>query len=85
MKGKVTDAFWRRKSEAWEAVEILYKSQIPAEQRRLLKPVRSNCSFDRGTLCPTYTSPFDLLERENETGNWRRGWAAYAKASAPSP
>jgi hypothetical protein len=33
--------------------------------------VLSNCSFDRGTLCPTYSSPFDLLVRGNETGDWR--------------
>src|SRR5439155_15475681 len=54
--------------------EFLYKTQDPAEQRRLLETVLSNCTFDRGTLCPTYSSPFDLLVRGNETGNWRRGW-----------
>ena len=42
------------------------KSQIPTEQRRLLDDtVLSNCTFDRGSLCPTYASPFDLAcERE---------------------
>ena len=54
--------------------EILYKSQNPGEQRRLLETVLSNCTFDRGSLKPTYTSPFDLLVRGNETRNWRRGW-----------
>jgi site-specific DNA recombinase len=100
---KISDAFWARKSGAWEselaAVEaelaresapvrvsqlkgekilelakqagFLYKTQSPAEQRRLLDTLLSNCTFDRGTLCPTYSKPFDLLVQGNETGNWR--------------
>jgi hypothetical protein len=60
--------------ELAEKAEILYKSQSPTEQRRLLETVLSNCTFDRGTLSPTYASPFDLLVKGNETGNWRRGW-----------
>jgi hypothetical protein len=51
--------------------EFLYKSQNPVEQRRLLDTVLSNCTFDRGTLCPTYSKPFDFLVRGNETGCWR--------------
>jgi hypothetical protein len=39
--------------ELAEQAEFLYKSQDPAEQRRLLETVLSNCTFDRGTLCPT--------------------------------
>jgi len=31
----------------------------------------TNCTFDRGFLCPTYSKPFDLLVRGNETGDWR--------------
>jgi len=54
------------------AFEILYKSQNPTEQRRLLETVLSNCTFDRGTLCPTHSSPFDLPVKGNESGNWRR-------------
>jgi site-specific DNA recombinase len=60
--------------ELAKKAENLYKSQNPAEQRRLLETVLSNCTFDRGSLKPTYTSPFDLLVKGNETGNWRRGW-----------
>jgi len=60
--------------ELAKKAEILYKSQNPGEQRRLLETVLSNCTFDRGSLKPTYTSPFDLLVKGNETGNWRRGW-----------
>jgi hypothetical protein len=41
------------------------------ERRRLLDTVLSNCTFDRGTLCPTYTKPFDVLAKGIETGNWR--------------
>ena len=50
---------------------FLYQTQSPAEQRRLLDTVLSNCTFDRGTLCPTYSKPFDLLVQGHETGNWR--------------
>ena len=59
--------------ELAKRAEILYKSQNPTEQRRLLETLLSNCTFDRGTLCPTYTKPFDLLVKGNETGDWRRG------------
>src|SRR5436190_8246105 len=103
---RISEGFWTRKSEEWEAelqtidaerarlkrlhvpavataekilelatkAEILYKSQNPGEQRRLLETVLSNCTFDRGSLKPTYTSPFDLLVKGNETGNWRAVW-----------
>ena len=57
--------------ELAKQAEFLYKSQDPVEQRRLLETVLSNCTFDRGTLCPTYTKPFDLLVRGNQTGSWR--------------
>src|SRR5207247_3662734 len=53
--------------------ENLCETQVPAEQRRLLETVLSNCTFDRGTLCPTYSKPFDLLVRGNETGEWLGG------------
>ena len=103
LEGRISDAFWARKSGAWESelatVEaelrresqpvrvdqlkgektlelakqagFLYKAQSPAEQRRLLDTLLSNCTFDRGTLCPTYSKPFDLLVQGNETGDWR--------------
>jgi hypothetical protein len=60
--------------ELAKQAEFLYKRQDPAQQRRLLETVLSNCTFDCGTLCPTYSKPFDLLVRGNETGEWRRGW-----------
>ena len=50
---------------------ILYKTQDPAEQRRMLESMLSNCTFDRGSLCPTYRKPFDLFARASETGEWR--------------
>ena len=50
---------------------ILYKTQDSAEQRRVLESVLSNCTFDRGSLSPTYKKPFDLFVRGNETGEWR--------------
>jgi site-specific DNA recombinase len=70
--------------ELAKKAEILYKSQNPTEQRRLLETVLSNCTFDRGTLCPTYTKPFDLLVKGNETGNWRRGWDSNPRAGYPT-
>ena len=57
--------------ELAKQAEFLYKTQDPPEQRRLLETVLSNCTFDRGTLCPTYSKPFDLFVRGNETGDWR--------------
>ena len=57
--------------ELAKQAEFLYESQDPPEQRRLLETVLSNCTFDRGSLVPTYSKPFDLLVRGNETGCWR--------------
>ena len=59
--------------ELAKQAEFLYKTQDPAEQRRLLETVLSNCTFDRGTLCPTYAKPFDLLVEGNQTGDWLGG------------
>jgi hypothetical protein len=44
---------------------ILYKTQDPTQQRRVLDSVLSNCSFDRGSVSPTYKKPFDLFVRGN--------------------
>jgi hypothetical protein len=55
--------------ELAKQAEDLYKRQNPREQRRLVETVLSNCTFDGGSLCPTYTKPFDLLVKGNETGN----------------
>ena len=41
------------------------------EQRRLLGSVLSNCTFDRGTLCPAYSKPFDIFANARESGNWQ--------------
>ncbi len=57
--------------ELAKKAESLYKTQDPTEQRRLLQTVLSNCTIDRGSLCPTYSSPFDLFVRGNVTGSWR--------------
>jgi site-specific DNA recombinase len=51
----------------------LYVAQKPLEQARLLKTLLSNCTFDRGTLCPTYRKPFDLFAKGTETGDWLLG------------
>jgi hypothetical protein len=70
----LSSATAQRILELAKEAENLYKSQDPVEQRRLLETVLSNCTFDRGTLSPTYSKPFDLLVRGNETGDWRREW-----------
>jgi site-specific DNA recombinase len=49
----------------------LYEAQDLPERRKLLDTVLSNCTLDRGTLCPTYTKPFDLLVQCAESGEWR--------------
>ena len=53
---------------------ILYKTQEPAEQRRVIDSVLSTCTFDRGSVYPTYKKPFDLFARASETGEWRGVW-----------
>jgi hypothetical protein len=50
---------------------MLYKTQDSAEQRRVLESMLSNCTFDRGSVSPTYKKPFDLFARATETGEWR--------------
>jgi site-specific DNA recombinase len=52
----------------------LFIQQDPTQQARLLKILLSNCSFDRGSLSPTYTKPFDLFVVGNKNGDWRREW-----------
>jgi hypothetical protein len=47
--------------ELAKSAHFLYLKQDPTEQRRLLETLLSNCTFDRGSLCRTYTKPFDVL------------------------
>jgi hypothetical protein len=32
--------------------------------------VVSNCTFDRGSLSPTYVKPFEVFAKGAETGDW---------------
>ena len=59
--------------ELAKQAEFLYKTQDPAEQRRLLETVLSNCTFDRRSLYPTYSKPFDIFAKAVETGDWLGG------------
>ena len=61
---------------------FVYKTRDSTGQRGLLETVLSNCTFDRGTLYPTYSEPFDLFAQGNETGNWRRESASLTFATA---
>jgi len=69
--------------ELAQKAEFLYKSQDRAEQRRLLEIVLSNCTFDRGSLTPTYNSPFDLLVRPVAIPRARRQLMTRPAASDP--
>jgi hypothetical protein len=59
--------------ELARGAKSLFLRQDPAEQRRLLKTLLSNCSLKAGSLCPAYRKPFDALVCGNETGNWLGG------------
>jgi len=48
-----------------------YISQTRSEQRILLNTLLSNCTYYRGTLCPTYKKPFDILAKGVEIGSMR--------------
>lgn len=79
-----TPAYTVRADEILELAKTAhfrYLEQTPQEKRRLLNSVLSNCTFDRGTLCPTYTKPFDIFADANETGNWRGGWDEFRNCS----
>jgi len=56
--------------ELAQSAYSLYVTENPQEQARLVKTLLSNCTFDRGTLCPTYRKPFDLFAKAAETGDW---------------
>lgn len=48
----------------------LYLTQKPAERRKLLNTILSNCVLNDGSLCPTYKRPFDLLVKGPSSDNW---------------
>ena len=56
--------------ELAQSAYFLYVAENPHQQARLVKMLVSNCSFDLGTLSPTYIKSFDLLARGTETGDW---------------
>src|ERR687895_541276 len=47
-----------------------YVTKNPREQARLVKPIVSNSTFDRGSLSPTYIKPFGVLANGCKTGDW---------------
>jgi hypothetical protein len=52
----------------------LYVAQNPREQARLVKTLLSNCSFDRGSLTPTYNSRSICSRREPKQEIGSSGW-----------
>ncbi|MSQ97317.1 MAG: hypothetical protein EXR98_22565 [Gemmataceae bacterium] len=48
--------------ELAEGTYELYLRQPPAETRRLLTMLLSNCTFRDGQITPTYHQPFDIIE-----------------------
>ena len=51
----------------------LYLQQDPSEKRRFLNILLSNCTFDGGSLHPTYNKPFELLVKNKEIEDWLPG------------
>ena len=41
----------------------MYLQESREEQRKLLNTLLSNCTIYRGTICPTYNKPFDILAK----------------------
>jgi hypothetical protein len=63
---------------AWHSILELAKKGPPVvlmqnhhERRRLLNTLLSNCAFARGSLCPTYRKPFDILAKTHKIKEWR--------------
>jgi len=56
--------------ELAQSAYSLYVTRSPHEQAKLIKTLLSNCSFDSGSLTPTYVKPFDLFVKGAETGDW---------------
>ena len=49
----------------------MFLEQDRQEQRQLLDTLLSNCTFYRGTLCPTYRKPFDILAKGSDFQSMR--------------
>ncbi|MFH1373424.1 MAG: recombinase family protein [bacterium] len=48
-----------------------YLKQTMDKKARLLRELLSNSTFTRGTLCPTYNKPFDILAKGTEMQSMR--------------
>jgi site-specific DNA recombinase len=60
-----------RPLELLETAADQYLTKSPAERRRLLAGLVSNYRVGRGTISMQMRSPFHILARGAETGNWR--------------
>jgi len=49
----------------------MYLRQNKGEQRKMLNLLLSNCTFYKGTLCPTYNKPFDILAKGSDLQSMR--------------
>ena len=63
----------------------MFQRQNREEQAALVKTLVSNCRFDRGSLSVVYTSPFDMLARGNESGDWLGGRDSNPDKRSQSP
>jgi site-specific DNA recombinase len=65
---------------AEEAIELsylagsLYLNAEPADKRKLLQSILSNCELKGGSLYPVYKKPFDILSNGHEPDKWWRRW-----------
>ena len=59
--------------ELAQSAYSLYVTRDPHDQAKLVKTLLSNCTFDRGSLTPTYVKPFDLFVEGAKSGDWLLG------------
>jgi hypothetical protein len=59
--------------ELAQSAYSLYVTKNPRDQAKLLKKLLSNCTFDSGSLTPTYIKPFDVFALGAKSGDWLLG------------
>jgi hypothetical protein len=72
--GNATADYYRLGMEILELANNaygLYLKQEWDEKAKLLRTLLSNSTFVRGTLCPTYNKPFDILAKGSEFSSKR--------------
>ncbi len=74
--GITKEELLRRAQEPIELAQTArdqYLAQSPRERQRFLKIVLSNCTMNDGSLDVRMASPFDILAKAKESGDWLGG------------